>query len=277
MHSFYHEEALESDAAQRAFALLSLLVDREDRVALRWWLGEGSPSSRRNAYRRLREHCETVGSSPRAALEAMDDGSLVVPRVGELVNKYRELMTLLGGLDGRPLAQVLDALMPAGNADCSVLREAATLALPQLESVDDLFDRIKTHITQPEMPEEGEFVRVMSLHKSKGLTSKVVIVAGCTEGLIPFRDDDQSQAEQDAVLGEQRRLFYVAITRCTEILVLSSAARIERQLAWKIGARVQSGQSAMGNAIASQFLAELGPTMPVPRRGDEWAASGYLP
>ena len=270
VHSFYHEEALESDTAQRAFALLSLLVDPEDRVAMRWWLGDGSPSSRKNAYQRLRQHCETAGTSPRAALEALDQGALALAGVRALIDKYRELKAILAGLTGQTLAQVVDALLPAGNDDCSVLREVAMLALPQLENVGDLFDRIKTHITQPEMPEEGEFVRVMSLHKSKGLTSKVAIVAGCTEGLIPFRDDEQPQAEQDAVLREQRRLFYVAITRCTEVLVLSSAARMERQLAWKIGARLQPGRSATGNTIASQFLDELGPTAPVPTRGDQW-------
>jgi DNA helicase II / ATP-dependent DNA helicase PcrA len=50
VHSFYHEEALEEDDAQRTYCLLSLLVDPEDRVALRWWLAHCSPSGRRNAY-----------------------------------------------------------------------------------------------------------------------------------------------------------------------------------------------------------------------------------
>jgi DNA helicase II / ATP-dependent DNA helicase PcrA len=277
VHSFYHEEALEGDAAQRAFALLSLLVDFEDRVALRWWLGHGSPSSRKNEYRRLRQHCETAGTSPRAALEELDAGTLALPRVGALVDRYRELKALLAGLTGNTLAQVIEVLLPAGSDDCSGLREVATLAMPQLESVGDLFNRIKSHITQPEMPEEGEFVRVMSLHKSKGLTSKVAIVAGCTEGLIPFQDDEQPHAEQNAVLLEQRRLFYVAITRCTEVLILSSAARMERKLAWKIGARLQSGGSATGATIAGRFLDELGPTAPTSRSGDQWIASGYSP
>ena len=277
VHSFYHEEALESVSAQRAFALLSLLVDPEDRVAMSWWLGDGSPSSRKNAYQRLRQHCEAAGISPKAALEALDQGVLALPGVGALIDKYRELKVILAGFSGQTLTQFVDVLLPAGDEDCSVLREVATLALPQLESVGDLFDRIKTHITQPEMPEEGEFVRVMSLHKSKGLTSKVAIVAGCTEGLIPFRDDEQPQAEQDAVLGEQRRLFYVAITRCTEVLVLSSAARMERQFAWKIGARLQPGRSAAGGTIASRFLDELGPSAPAPSTGDQWIGSGYAP
>lgn len=277
VHSFYHEEALESDAAKRAFALLSLLVDPEDRVALRWWLGHGSPSSSKNAYQRLRQHCETVGTSPRAALEALDQGGLALAGVGALIDKYRELKANLAGLTGRTLTQVVDALLPAGNEECSTLREVATLVLPELDNVGELFDRIKTHITQPEMPEQMEFVRVMSLHKSKGLTSKVTIVAGCTEGMIPFRDDDQPPAERDAVLCEQRRLFYVAITRCTEVLVLSSAARMQRQLAWRIRARLQPGRSVEGNTIASRFLDELGPTAPAPRKGNQWIASGYSP
>lgn len=82
---------------------------------------------------------------------------------------------------------------------------------------------------------------------------------------------------QEATLSEQRRLFYVAITRCTEVLVLSSVARMPRSLAWKIGARLQPGASAVGNTIASRFLDELGPTAPAPRRGDRWAASGFSP
>ena len=277
VHSFYHEEALEGKAAQRAFALLSLLVNVEDRVALRWWLGDGSPSGRRTAYQRLRQHCEQTGLSPRVALEALDRGTLMLPRVQDLLEQYRNLRGLLANLEGRDLAELVDALLPAGSDECSVLREVALLAVSDLEDVRALFDRIKTHVTQPEMPEEGDFVRVMSLHKSKGLTSRVTIVAGCTQGLIPFQDVDEPPAEQAAVLQEQRRLFYVAITRCTEMLVLSSAVRMERQLAWKIGARLRAGRSRVGATIASQFIDELGPTAPTARSGQEWAAAAYTP
>jgi superfamily I DNA/RNA helicase len=275
VHSFYHEEALESAAAQRAFAVLSLLVDAEDRVALRWWLGDGSPSSRKNAYRRLRQHCETAGVSPRVALEALDEGTLTLTGIGALSDKYCELKGVLAGLRGQSLAFVVDALLPVSNDDFSVLREVALRAMPQLDSAADLFEHLKAHITQPETPEDGEFVRVMSLHKSKGLTSKVVIVAGCTEGLIPFHGDNESAAEQEAVLREQRRLFYVAVTRCTQVLVLSSAIAMERKFAWKIGAKLMAGRSAMGSTISSRFLDELGPSAPVPRVGDEWEAAGY--
>ena len=54
----------------------------------------------------------------------------------------------------------------------------------------------------------------MSLHKSKGLISPVVVIAGCIEGLLPAAPDpDKSPQEQQADLEEQRCLLYVGLTR----------------------------------------------------------------
>lgn len=58
VHSFYHEEALETLESQRAFTLLTLLTNPDDRVALRWWLGSGSPTWRNGQYGFLRIYCE---------------------------------------------------------------------------------------------------------------------------------------------------------------------------------------------------------------------------
>jgi superfamily I DNA/RNA helicase len=115
----------------------------------------------------------------------------------------------------------------------------------------------------------------MSLHKSKGLTSRVAIVSACTHGLIPFAKDGETPEEAAATLKEQRRLFYVAITRCTEKLVISSAVRMRRDFAWTIGARVVPGRGQEARTIASQFIDELGPKAPAAERGADWAKGGY--
>ena len=275
VHSFYHEEALESDEAQRAFAILSLLTDNEDRVALRWWLGHDSPTTRREAYRRVRLHCEATGLSPWAAMSALTDGTLALANTGQLVAKFRELQALLQNLQGQDMPALIDSLMPVGVDGCSVLREMTLLAQGECRSVQDLLDAVKGGVTQPEMPEESDFVRVMSLHKSKGLTSKIAIVAGCIQGLVPFQDFEKPHDEQQAILAEQRRLFYVAITRCTEILVMSSARTLERKVAYKIGARVHAGRGAMATAVASQFFAELGRQAPPAEAGANWRARNF--
>jgi DNA helicase II / ATP-dependent DNA helicase PcrA len=275
VHSFYHEEALEGESAQRAFALLSLLTNIDDRVSLRWWLGHGSSSARKMAYQRLRQHCEQSGISPREALDLLVNGTLSLPHVSDLVGSYRELTTTLAHLRTLSLQEVVDTLLPSNNEDCSVLRESVVLALPNLQDLASLFEHVRTQATQPEVPEHVDYVRVMSLHKSKGLTSKAVVVTGCSRGLIPFFDPDETPEEQAATLREQRRLFYVAITRCTEILVISSVSSMERKLAHKLGARLAFGPGSTGRTIASQFLDELGPEAPNAVRGQDWAAAGF--
>lgn len=275
VHSFYNEEALEAEEAQRAYALLSLLVDMEDRVALRWWLGVGSPSRRRNAYARLRQHCEHANVSPKNALDACVAGHLDLRNTTDLVDKYRELTLILDDLRQRDLSSVVDALTPDGSDACSVIREAALLNLAELETPDDLLDCIRTIVTQPEIPQKADYVRIMSLHKSKGLTSKVAIVSGCTQGLVPFVSPDASADEAGEIMKEQRRLFYVAITRCTQTLAISSFARIPRQLAWTMRALVVPGPGPNGLTVASQFLDELGPGAPAAKRGSSWAQGGY--
>ena len=152
-----------------------------------------------------------------------------------------------------------------------MLREAASLNAGALESHRQLLDFLRSIVTQPEMPQSGDFVRVMSLHKSKGLTSRVVIVAGCVQGLIPSFDSDLTLAEAANQFREQRRLFYVAITRVRELLVLSSAAHIDHRLAHRIGAIVRGA----GRAVTSDFINELGPGAPRPRLGHDWMAAEF--
>ena len=173
------------------------------------------------------------------------------------------------------LPDLVDSLLPEDNNDCTALREIAVRFLEKSKDIDELFNHIRTHITQPEVP-EGDFIKIMSPQKAKGLTSKVVIVTSCIEGLLPFIDNERlTPQEQDEVIREQRRLFYVAITRCTEILVLSSFIQIERSLAMNIGTQIQSYRGGIGHTITSRFISELGPMAPSSLSGPEWRNSGY--
>jgi DNA helicase II / ATP-dependent DNA helicase PcrA len=77
----------------------------------------------------------------------------------------------------------------------------------------ELLDALVQAVSQPDIPPDIAEVRIMSLHKSKGLSSPVVIIAGCVEGLLPAFDPELTPAEQQAALEEQRRLFFVGLTR----------------------------------------------------------------
>jgi DNA helicase-2/ATP-dependent DNA helicase PcrA len=64
-------------------------------------------------------------------------------------------------------------------------------------------------------------VWLMSMHAAKGLEFPVVFIAGMEEGLFPH----SRSSEDDDELEEERRLFYVGMTRAEQRLFLTSAAR----------------------------------------------------
>jgi superfamily I DNA/RNA helicase len=274
-HSFYNDKLLEAEEAQVAMTKLQLLSNPEDRVSLRYWLGVGSPSWRCGQYANLRTYCEQNGVTPAETLERVESGKIHLSGVNQLTARYRELQTELNRLKPLAAIDIFDDLFPAGTAWSDPIRELVTGKVDPAQDADGLLDLLRSEITQPEMPAQGDFVRLMSIHKSKGLTSRAAIIVGCIHGLIPFVDDDLTAAEQPAHLAEQRRLFYVALTRAKEILLLSSVASVPRAMAHKIGAVLRGGNAQHGNTVACQFLHDLGPQAPAALIGTNWAAGGF--
>jgi superfamily I DNA/RNA helicase len=91
-----------------------------------------------------------------------------------------------------------------------------------------------------EETEEGRAaVTLITMHSCKGLEFPHVYIAGLEEGLLPH-----GRSLQEGTIEEERRLFYVAITRAMETLMLSHC-----------GSRKKYGQ--LTPAHPSRFLAEL--------------------
>jgi DNA helicase II / ATP-dependent DNA helicase PcrA len=103
-------------------------------------------------------------------------------------------------------------------------------------SVDDM----RTKIENKDAPEDA--VTLMTMHNAKGLEFPIVFIVGVEEGLLPSKN---AVAEGPASVEEERRLFYVGITRAMDHLFLSAAEN-----------RMQYGKTR--NAEDSRFLEELG-------------------
>ena len=276
--SYFWEDAVDSDAAAEGFCLLTLAVDGTDRAAYRAWLGIGHPKGHAPAYTRVRARAEADDVEPRIIVEQSAARTLTLPYAGGLVTRHQSLLARVAALetlDGLPL---VEALWPPGNDDTQTIRLAAQNLAAQYPKPADLLRELREVVTQPELPDsDGEVIRVMSLHKSKGLTAALVVVVGCVSGAIPTVDDDLLPAARDAAWREQRRLFYVAITRATSTLVLSCITRMPLGTALRAGIRarqiVRDGWERVAVIAASPFLAELGPDAPRTVRGTDWRAT----
>jgi superfamily I DNA/RNA helicase len=148
------------------------------------------------------------------------------------------------------------------------------LVAPNVATTKEFLDELRAVITQPELPgSQGAAVRIMSLHKSKGLTARlVIIIAGCVAGILPFIDKDDPPAEQERQRQEQRRLFYVGITRSTETLMLNSSIRMPLASGYTMGMPVLAWQGSDVILQASPFMSELGPSAPAVVLAAAWRA-----
>ena len=277
--SFFYEDEVEERGAAEGLCLLNLLVAPEDRAALRAWLGIERPDDGSAApYRRVRQHAERKELDLKDVLEQLADGSLTLPYCGAIATRYRTLRDRLAQVRGLTGPTLVDALWPSADPETADIRVlAANLAIESPEP-EALLDAMRRSIMQPELPgSEGDIIRVMSLHKSKGLTADVCIVAGCVAGALPTIQEDDAAA-RDAAMYEQRRLLYVAITRPQKVLVLSSALKVDRALAMR--SMIDTfGHAGVGLARMepSPFLDELGSSCPTPIASSVWRDQAGFP
>ena len=136
----------------------------------------------------------------------------------------------------------------------------------------DLAVLLRGEIAQPQVPLERKDIGVMSLHKAKGLQAELVVIPGCVEGLIPRVDEDAPPIEQQRQLEENRRLFYVGMTRTRNTLVLSSFLYVRRGEAVSMGFQYH-GSSNIVRLVTSRFVTELGSSLPRPQSGERFLRS----
>ncbi len=85
----------------------------------------------------------------------------------------------------------------------------------------DFFAAAALHTDTDVYTHTVEKVSLMTMHAAKGLEFPVVFIAGCEQGFMPFQRNDRQPAD----VAEERRLFYVAMTRAMERLYLTRAKK----------------------------------------------------
>jgi DNA helicase-2/ATP-dependent DNA helicase PcrA len=142
------------------------------------------------------------------------------------------------------------------------LREAGSEGQNAIENVNELINTAALYDKQAEQPElidylqqvalfsdvdgydtSSEKVALMTLHAAKGLEFENVFIVGVEQGLLPHERSNAS--DDDEELEEERRLFFVGITRAKTGLNISYA-------------RYRTIRGQLLRTIPSQFLFELG-------------------
>ncbi|MFM2190378.1 MAG: hypothetical protein RL491_764 [Bacteroidota bacterium] len=176
----------------------------------------------------------------------------------EGVSHYENVQELLNGI--KEFTDKGTTSLPAPSAEIESKPELRTL---------DVFLQDIALVTDGETDDKNEdTVSLMTIHSAKGLEFTNVFVVGMEENLFPSQMALQSREE----LEEERRLFYVAITRAERRLTLSYAST-----RYKWGNLVTCEPSRFVDEIDPKFVNDMTHAVPRPvqvKTGNNWSGFG---
>ena len=136
---------------------------------------------------------------------------------------------------------------------------AAELLMPLAHRIGDDLPRflqeIATGAEVDALDPRAEAVNLLTLHAAKGLEFPVVFLVGCEDGLLPLRWPGTTPDEEN--VAEERRLFFVGLTRAQDRLYLSHAARRFRH-----GSEREQSPTPFLDAIDTGLFERLGDAVP---------------
>ncbi|MFW6161258.1 MAG: ATP-dependent helicase [Planctomycetota bacterium] len=245
-------------------AYLRLCVNPADDISLARIINRPSRGIGKQTFQRLAEWAEAQGTSLWDAVAAADEIDSLSSRATKAVGAFRDLIEgLRAHMDG-PVAPLIErVLAETGYEDWLKKPEneerlqnvAAFLDKAAMydEAVDtaglaEFLIGVALVSDVDDYEDEADVVTLMTLHAAKGLEFPVVFITGLEEGLLPHANAMAVESEVE----EERRLFYVGMTRAQEELVLTAAA--ERP---QYAARDTAGTGSGWSRLPSRFLSEV--------------------
>lgn len=217
-------------------------------------------------------------------IDVVDESSEFIPKAAlhRLLELKHSLLDIQKKLEERNLLETYDALLKESgymamleNADASLekkfeserrienLQEFKTILLEKIKDYDaevtnyekliDILEDLSLREETESLLENSEYVSLMTIHSAKGLEFKVVFVTTLEQTLFP---SSQSLFEK-ADVEEERRLFYVALTRAKEFAFLTNA-----RTRFMYGRYMENPDSQFINELDSSVIEKLGLSRP---------------
>lgn len=142
-------------------------------------------------------------------------------KIGGFVNLIEKLSSASFESSSDLLKAIIDKTDYASTLDEEKKQNLDELiASAEGKDIRDFVDRASLLTNMDESTGENR-ISLMTLHNAKGLEFPVVFVAGLEEGILPYFKANENEDE----ISEERRLFYVGMTRAKDLLLLTGARR----------------------------------------------------
>lgn len=216
---------------------------------------------------------------------AISDGALAA-KINDRGRLWRKVRGLGDQVDAMGCSALLELLVNGLELDRAILRYSPSedAAADQLAIVDAFKKYVNTnsigrtvaeflrHLDDlrsfsDKAKESTEALHMTSIHRSKGLEYPLVIMIGLSQGRFPLKPKQKLEGDRAIEhLEDERRLFFVGMTRAREKLIMMCPADAMLQQWLRAGRSGSPKQLADDGSDASQFLYEsnlyLARTMP---------------
>ncbi len=257
--SFYQRREIKD-----ALAYLRLVVNPNDVASLRRVINYPTRGIGGKTQELIFGYARREGIGVWQALERIEEAGLPA-RARNAVERFRFLIAKYAAqANSRPADELARELIGESGILDDLRRDNTPENLVRWENVNELINAIAEFtagageqatlsvflqevslLTDADAATEDESrVTLMTLHASKGLEFPVVFITGLEEGLFPLAAAAQDRKE----LEEERRLFYVGVTRAERHLYLTHAR-----------SRYRYGEQQA--SVPSRFLDEVDPSM----------------
>ena len=303
----FSESLLETWSVREAFLFFSLLADPDPPTWRAWFSyknsANGTKDSARASQRNAPSYLNFLTDSkdvitPLKVHQLAEDGNVPKGTGGSYVlgraQRFREL-SQKHAIGTKTASEVLSELFTIENWDVTdaEIRETAELdmrlaltktleILTDIEAKDAGLElaeslrrvaqvlRYQIATKEPFSKDDTSHAQITTLWGAKGVTADHVYVIGlCDEAIPGERQNDYAGTEND-FLEEQRRLFYVSITRAKQTMVLSRPLKIESGMAKRMKLRVKNPTWKHPTLERSRFLDDITDYLPGYVQGESW-------
>ncbi|NWF51783.1 MAG: UvrD-helicase domain-containing protein [Nitrospirae bacterium] len=218
--SFYHKKEIKD-----IISYLRLAINHKDNVSLRRAIKSPSMGISASILSKIEHEAKKKSISLYDFIKASTRSDKFPPSVKEKLLEFIKLIESISALRERHASDILKTIFKKSGYSKTFDEEKIKnveelILLAGNRDVKDFLDRVSLSTNMDEI-EKGDYISLMTLHSAKGLEFPVVFIIGLEEGVLPYCKAIEDQEE----IAEERKLFYLGITRAKDILWLTCASK----------------------------------------------------
>lgn len=217
--SFYHRKEIKD-----VISYMRFILNKEDNVSFLRIINTPSRGIGASALSKIEVEAKKNMCSYYAAINNMVKDESIQENLREKLIGFIELIENLSKKEYQTAALMIKEILNSTSYLEEIEEDRIQNVLELLSSAEKLtvrefLDKISLISSVDTWENKKHYVSLLTLHAAKGLEFPVVFIAGCEEGILPYFKAKEDPYE----IQEERRLFYVGMTRAKNMLFLTAA------------------------------------------------------